>query len=573
MRFCPQCGAPLMAGAKFCVECGRPIASGGASSAGEPASAPAPGSAASRVDALRRNMPITTAFVFVFVAITVVGLLAAAWIMLRTPEAVREQVASVPITAAPEASPPQSPDAATNGAGAVQPGVANPAAGGTQNGDLPAGHPRIELPTEARTFIDKIEKDAHAKPNDVVAWNKLGAVSMRAAMFDQTYYGRAEEAYGHVLKLEPDNLDALRGIGDIDYDKQHYDEAIAAYEHYLKRKPDDPEVRTDLGTMYLYTGNADQAIVQYKKAVAAKPAFFQAYYNMGIAYAQENKPAEAAATLKQAMTLAPDDTARKQVTDLIAKMSGAPIAVAGASTRVASPQASPAAQASKAAAMAPMAQASKVAPVPPVAQASRAATIPPVAQASRAVAIAPVAQASRNAVIPPVAKNTAARIASSPAAKSTAAAVSSPAAKSTVVAAALADATSSAAAPSAAASPALASANTSASPAAAAPSAEPSAGAAADSMKDFHGEIEQMVKGLPIAGPKVGYVQWPEQLKGRVLMDNFPMDDMPPFAKTKFDSDLKTGIDTAKQANNISSPVELDIVDSATGRVMESVTH
>src|ERR1700688_2089562 len=104
MRFCPQCGAPLMAGAKFCVECGRPIASGGASTAGEPASAPAPGSAASRVDALRRNMPITTAFVFVFVAITVVGLLAAAWIMLRTPEAVREQVASVPpITAAPDA--------------------------------------------------------------------------------------------------------------------------------------------------------------------------------------------------------------------------------------------------------------------------------------------------------------------------------------------------------------------------------------------------------------------------------------------------------------------------------------
>ena len=573
MRFCPQCGAPLMAGAKFCVECGRPIASGGASSAGEPASAPAPGSAASRVDTLRRNMPLTTAFVFVFVAITVVGLLAAAWIMLRTPEAVREQVASVPITAAPDSGAPPSSNVASNTGGAAQPGVANPAAGGTQNGDLPAGHPRIELPTEARTFIDKIEKDAHAKPNDVIAWNKLGAVSMRAAMFDQTYYGRAEEAYGHVLKLEPDNLDALRGIGDIDYDKQHYDEAIAAYEHYLKRKPDDPEVRTDLGTMYLYTGNADQAIVQYKKAVAAKPAFFQAYYNMGIAYAQENKPAEAASTLKQAMTLAPDDTARKQVTDLIAKMNGAPIAVASASTQVTSPQASPAAQASRAAAIAPMAQASKAAAIPPVAQASRAAAIPPVAQASRAAAIAPVAQASRNVVIPPVAKNTAARILSSPAAKITAAAVvSSPVAKSTeAVAAASVAASSPAAAPSAVASPEEVAAKTSESPAAAAPSA--GAGAAADSMKDFHGEIEQMVKGLPIAGPKVGYIQWPEQLKGRVLMDNFPMDDMPPFAKTKFDSDLKTGIDTAKQANNISSPVELDIVDSATGRIMETVTH
>ena len=92
-------------------------------------------------------------------------------------------------------------------------------------------------------------------------------------------------------------------------------------------------------------------------------------------------------------------------------------------------------------------------------------------------------------------------------------------------------------------------------------------------MKDFHGAIEQMVKGLPIAGPKVGYVQWPEQLKGRVLMENFPMDDMPPFAKTKFETDLKSGIDTAKQDNSISSPIELDIVDSATGRIMDTITH
>ena len=204
----------------------------------------------------------------------------------------------------------------------------NPAAGGSQNGGLPPGHPTVELPTEARSFVDKIERDANARPKDVVAWNKFGAVAMRAAMFDQTYYGKAQDAYGHVLKLDPDNLDALRGIGDIDYDKQLYDEAIAAYEHYLKKKPDDPEVRTDLGTMYLYTGNADQAVVQYKKAIASKPGFFQAYYNMGIAYAQVNQADEAAATLKQALAFAPDDTARDQVKQLIAKLNGAPAASA-----------------------------------------------------------------------------------------------------------------------------------------------------------------------------------------------------------------------------------------------------
>ncbi len=49
---------------------------------------------------------------------------------------------------------------------------------------------------------------------------------------------------------------------------------------------------------------------------------------MGIAYAQENKPDDAAATLKQAIALAPDDTARDQVKDLLAKLTGAPAASA-----------------------------------------------------------------------------------------------------------------------------------------------------------------------------------------------------------------------------------------------------
>ena len=70
MRFCPQCGAPLLAGAKFCVECGRAL----------DVAAPGAGETA-RVGAANRGpSTITTAFVFVFVLITIVGLGAAAWI-------------------------------------------------------------------------------------------------------------------------------------------------------------------------------------------------------------------------------------------------------------------------------------------------------------------------------------------------------------------------------------------------------------------------------------------------------------------------------------------------------------
>ena len=56
------------------------------------------------------------------------------------------------------------------------------------------------------------------------------------------------------------------------------------------------------------------------------------------------------------------------------------------------------------------------------------------------------------------------------------------------------------------------------------------------------------------------------------MMANFPMDAMPPFAKDKFLSDLRTGIDNAKAANKIKDQVQVDIADGSSGRVMQTVT-
>src|ERR1700722_8813017 len=146
MRFCPQCGAPLLAGAKFCVECGRAL-DVAASGAGETGGAP------------RARNSITNAFVFVFVALAVVGLAAAAWIYVKTPDVVREQVASAPVAAPSAGAPPSNAGAAPNAPAPDQNVSANPAAGGSQNGGMPPAHPTTQLPTEARSFVDKIERD------------------------------------------------------------------------------------------------------------------------------------------------------------------------------------------------------------------------------------------------------------------------------------------------------------------------------------------------------------------------------------------------------------------------------
>jgi cytochrome c-type biogenesis protein CcmH/NrfG len=406
-------------GARFCVECGEtlaiPEASAAASSAiaaPRPAAIGAPAAIAGefRPSAAQGLGP----FLAILGAILIVGA-AVAWLIMRQLPARNALLASASQPAAQSLSQP-----------------------GNQ---LTPGHPKAELPKEARDFIAGLDRKAQSNPADIAVWNRLGDVCLRAAMFDPSYYAKASAAFAHVLKLDPDNLNALRGVGNIDFDQRKYDEAIAAYEHYLSRKPDDADVRTDLGTMLLSSGVADQAVYQYKKVIETHPKFFEAYFNLGIAYGEMNNMEQARAAFQTALKLAPTPDARGRVNQMIASLGSA----------------------------------------------SSASQPPPAASA---------------------ASNPAQEVAQAAAAPNT-----------------------------------------------------------------FHGAMEQMLRDLPVAGPKVQSVQWNSETSARMLMDNFPMDQMPPFAAAKFMSDLKAGIDRVKSEHRIGGAVEVDICDAASGRVMQSVTE
>lgn len=384
MRFCPECGAQSVAGAKFCVECGQRLEA-----------------APTRAKALTRR--VTPAALTVFAAISVIGL-AIAIVVVSTNKTPQRT--------------------ATNESESLA---------GDDKG-LPPGHPKVVLPPEAVKLIAEVESNANAKPTDLAAWNELGEVCLRAATFDPTYLAKATAAYAHVLKADPDNLDALRGVGNVNFDRHHFDQAIAAYEHYLTLKSDDPEVRTDLGTMYLYTGNADQAEVQYKRAIATKPNFFEGYFNLGIAYGQQNKDQEARAAFDSALHLAPDNQSRDRVRAMLAKLEGV-------STR-----------------------------------------------GTQSAEVSETASASSNG-----------------------------------------------------------------------------------GGDTFQSALEQLIRSVPLAGPKVKSIKWPSGDRVIVLMDDFPMEQMPPFAKQKFIGDLESRIDSAKSAHGVSGQVELEIADGASGRVMETV--
>jgi len=194
-----------------------------------------------------------------------------------------------------------------------------PATGGGQ--ELPQNHPPVKLPEEVRKRITEFADQAKQKPQDVGTWKSLAEMQFRASQIEASYRSAALESFKHVLELAPNDLDALRGMGNIYYDFEEHPKAIEYYKRYLAQKPDDAEVRTDLGTMYLYSNNFDQAVAEYQTVIAKDPGFFQAYFNLGVAYNEKGEKGKSLEALNKAKSLTTDQTVRDRIDQFLAQIS------------------------------------------------------------------------------------------------------------------------------------------------------------------------------------------------------------------------------------------------------------
>ncbi len=269
-RFCTQCGASLLRDAHFCAACGAPEGAG--------SSRPLLGAALSRF-----APGLVLATVISLGAITV-GL------------------------GARSANPPNLPPSQAGAPG------------------MPPGHPPVEVPAEVRSAIDKLAAHAKANPDDRDAWRQLGFVQYRAGQVDPKYLQEAAATYTHLLAGDPNDLDALRGLGNIAYDRDDPAAAVDFFRRYLAQKPDDLGVQTDLGTMLLASHQNEAALQTYRAVLQADPTFFQAQFNLALAYRATGDQAQALAALIRARDIAPDANARNRVESVLAQVSGTPVA-------------------------------------------------------------------------------------------------------------------------------------------------------------------------------------------------------------------------------------------------------
>jgi len=275
-KFCPECGAAIEPESRFCTGCGQPIGGRTASASGLP-----------------------VAGIAALVSLVLLG--GGFWLYFRLAP-------TPPRGLKPgEGAPPP----AAMGAPAAAPGAA---AATTASG---APHPQIELPDDIKKYIQQVEADAKAKPQDVAAWETAARVQYRASRLDPAYTDAATASYQHLLSIDPKNLEGLRGLGNVAYDRQERETAIEYYRKYLEVKPDDPEVRTDLGTMLFESGDVEGSQREFKSVIAKNPQFFQAYFNLGIVHEAQGDREAAKVELTKARDLATDDNVKTRISALI----------------------------------------------------------------------------------------------------------------------------------------------------------------------------------------------------------------------------------------------------------------
>jgi cytochrome c-type biogenesis protein CcmH/NrfG len=301
VRFCSQCGTKTVPDARFCASCGMALPGSGKMTSAQ--------SSAAASTSWRMQLPGLT----VLASYLLIG--TGLWFsVLRT-----------------QPFPTVGGSATTDG----------PPTGGGQQ--LPQNHPPVTLPEEVRKRITEFANQAKEKPQDVGVWKSLAEMQFRASQIEASYRSAALESFKHVLELSPNDLDALKGIGNIYYDFEEHAKAIDYYKRYLAQKPDDAGVRTDLGTMYLYSNNFDQAISEYQTVIAKDPQFFQAYFNLGVAYNEKGEKGKSLEALNKAKSLTTDQGVRDRIDQFLAQLS-APVSPSVAQAPPTTPSSSPSPQ-------------------------------------------------------------------------------------------------------------------------------------------------------------------------------------------------------------------------------------
>jgi len=140
-------------------------------------------------------------------------------------------------------------------------------------------------------------------------------------------YEQIIRQYNNVLQQNPQNTEALIGLGNTQMDAELYNEAIDSYNKALEITPENVNVRVDMGICYRRTGHPEMAIEAFKKGLTYQPNHHNALVNTGVVLAYDmNDPEGALAAWNKFLAISPESPATDRIRQEIARLNAMKVA-------------------------------------------------------------------------------------------------------------------------------------------------------------------------------------------------------------------------------------------------------
>ena len=164
--------------------------------------------------------------------------------------------------------------------------------------------------------IEAFKKAKEIEPTNYLPVLELALVYNRA--------GRDEEArktYAEVIKLQPDNVEALNNLAYLKADEGvDLDQALAYAQRAQQKRPNDPNVIDTLALIYIRKNLTDDSVRMLRDLVSKTPGNPTFHLHLALALYQKGDRPEAKKELQTALRNKPTDREQGKIKELLAKV-------------------------------------------------------------------------------------------------------------------------------------------------------------------------------------------------------------------------------------------------------------
>ena len=170
------------------------------------------------------------------------------------------------------------------------------------NGLLYAARLGVPGPKAYQSSQRIYERVLKIDPNNVEALNMLGCIYSNTGALAE-----AQSCFERAIERDPHFGNAQYNLGNLLFRQGRPEEASRHYREALHIDPANVEARINLGTLLLQSGTLDEAIACYRRAIETKPDSFDAVYNLALALKQKGETAQAMTCYQKALEINSDD--------------------------------------------------------------------------------------------------------------------------------------------------------------------------------------------------------------------------------------------------------------------------